>query len=72
MTREMVFEKYFGEGNDYLIFDVKKNNSDFDKNISASSKQFKTNGKSQPLGSDSFCEICIAEFINNVFKMCPA
>lgn len=33
MTREMVFEKYFGEGNDYLIFDVKKNNSDFDKNI---------------------------------------
>jgi len=47
-------------------------NSEFDKNISASSKQFKTNGKSQPLGSDSFCEICIAEFINNVFKMCPA
>ena len=33
MEREMIFHKYYGTGSDYLIFDVNKNNADFDKNV---------------------------------------
>ena len=33
MAREMIFHKYYGTGSDYLIYDVNKNDADFDKDV---------------------------------------
>ena len=33
MAREMIFHKYYGTGSDYLIYDVNKNDADFDKDM---------------------------------------